>query len=122
MCTYISSISSLDNHLRGDGFALSNSLLNLLGSFPSSYIFGALSDLYESKLSKELVENNKHYVYAWFTCMAYNYVGVILIIIAGCFRFKIKGDLSSNPEEEIENIEGIDISSSTTSKDLISDQ
>ena len=115
-------ISSLDNHLRGDGFALSNSLLNLLGSFPSSYIFGALSDLYESKLSKELVENNKHYVYAWFTCMAYNYVGVILIIIAGCFRFKIKGDLSSNPEEEIENIEGIDISSSTTSKDLISDQ
>jgi MFS family permease len=119
-------ISSLDNHLRGDGFALSNSLLNLLGSFPSSYVFGSLSDLYKSKLSKEDVENNKHFVYAWTTCMAYNYVGVILIIIAGVFRFKIKGDLTSNPEEEIDKIENIGIRSNTLpdpeAKDTVSEE
>ena len=119
-------ISSLDNHLRGDGFALSNSLLNLLGSFPSSYVFGSLSDLYKSKLSNEDVEKNKHFVYAWTTCMAYNYVGVILIIIAGVFRFRIKGDLTNNPEEEIDKIENIGIRSNTLpdseAKDTVSEE
>ena len=110
-------IASLENHLRGDGFALSNSLLNLLGSFPPSYIFGALSDLIKSRIPKEEANNYSHYVYSWMLCMAYNYVGVILIIIAGIFRFRIKGDLSSNPNEELNEAENIGIDSETVSSE-----
>lgn len=110
-------IASLENHLRGDGFALSNSILNLLGSFPPSYIFGALSDFFKNKISEEETNNYSHYVYSWMLCMAYNYVGVILIIIAGIFRFKIKGDLSSNPNEELNEAENIGIDSDTVSSE-----
>ena len=41
--------------------------------------------------------------------MAYNYIGVIFIIIAGIFRFKIKGDLSTNLDEEINDAKNIGI-------------
>ena len=102
-------IASLDNNLRGDGFALSNSLLNLIGSFPASYVFGALVDLFENKLDEEDKNSNKNYVYAMIVCMGYNFVGVIFIIIAGIFRFRIKGDLSTNAEEEIKDTENIGI-------------
>ena len=102
-------ISSLENNLRGDGFALSNSILNLIGSFPASYAFGSILDLFEKNLSKEDVENHKHYVYTMMTCMAYNFVGVIIIIIAGIFRFRIKGDLSGETEEELQQGENIGI-------------
>ena len=77
-------------------------------------------------MSNEDVEKNKHFVYAWTTCMAYNYVGVILIIIAGVFRFRIKGDLTSNPEEEIEKIENIGVRSNSITdpetKDMVSEE
>ena len=110
-------IASLENNLRGDGFALSNSLLNLLGSFPPSYIYGALSDLIKRKISEEEVNNYTHYVYSWMFCMAYNYVGVIFILIAGIFRFRIKGDLSGNPEEELNEAENIGIDTETISSE-----
>ena len=110
-------IASLENNLRGDGFALSNSLMNLLGSFPPSYIFGALSDLIKSRIPKEEANNYSHYVYSWMLCMVYNYIGVILIIIAGFFRFRIKGDLSSNPDEELNEAENIGIDTDTVSSE-----
>jgi hypothetical protein len=31
--------------------------------------------------------------------MAYNFVGLLFVIIAGIFRFKIEGDLSETKEE-----------------------
>ena len=34
--------------------------------------------------------------------MAYNFVGLLFVIIAGIFRFKIKGDLSEDKKEEEE--------------------
>ena len=102
-------ISSLEKTLRGDGFALSNSILNLIGSFPSSYAFGALLDLYERKLSKEDVQNNKHYINTMITCMAFNFIGVIFIGVACYFRFKINGDLDTDPEEEMEDTENIGV-------------
>ena len=110
-------IASLENSLRGDGFSLSNSLMNLLGSFPPSYVYGALSDLFKSQLNEEDINNYQHYIYSWMICMIYNYVGVILIIIAGIFRFKIKGDLSSNPDEEIIDAENIGIDGETNSSE-----
>ena len=108
-------IVSLDNNLRGDGFSLSNSILNLTGSFPSSYAFGGLLDFYEKKLDKEDIINNKHYVYSMISCMAYNFAGVLFIIIAGIFRFRIKGDLSNTGDiEEIEEAKSIGIDRSST--------
>ena len=102
-------IASLENSLRGDGFALSNSLMNFLGNFPPSYIFGTLSDFFKSKINEEDAKIYKHYIYSWMVCMAYNYIGVIFIIIAGIFRFKIKGDLSTNLDEEINDAKNIGI-------------
>ena len=110
-------ISSLEKNLKGDGFALSNSILNLIGSFPSSYVFGALLDLYEKKLNKEDVQKYKHYTYAMITCMAYNFIGVVFIGIAWCFRMKIKGDLDTDPQEEIQDSQNIGIDSETEKKE-----
>ena len=108
-------IASLDNNLRGDGFSLCNSLLNLIGSFPSSYAFGALLDFYETQLDREEVNNYKHYINSMITCMAYNFVGVIFIIIAGIFRFRIKGDLSSTTNiEDLEDTDIIGVDRATT--------
>jgi predicted MFS family arabinose efflux permease len=95
-------ISSLDNNLRGDGFALSNSILNLFGSFPASYVFSLLSDIFEDIISEEKKKNYEQYRYAWMVSMGYNFVGLLFIIIAGIFRFKIEGDLSSDESEEKE--------------------
>ena len=97
-------ISSLRSKLSGDGFALSNSILNLFGSFPASYIFSILSDLFQKKLAQEKIEKYEQYRYAWMISMGYNFIGLLFIIIAGIFRFKIKGDLS-NEEMNVKMIE-----------------
>ena len=86
-------ISCLDNNLRGDGFSICNLLNNLIGSFPSSYIYSLLVDGF----IKEKEENR--YKYAWMITMGYNFIGLIYVIIAGIFRYKIKGDLSEEKEE-----------------------
>ena len=33
--------------------------------------------------------------------MGYNFIGLIFVIIAGIFRFRIKGDLSETKNEEL---------------------
>jgi hypothetical protein len=93
-------ISSLENNLRGDGFALSNCLLNLLGSFPPSYAFSMISDSIKENLNDEDRGHFEHYRYAWIITMLYNFVGLLFIIIAGISRFKIKGDLSKGENEK----------------------
>jgi len=98
-------ISCLDNNLRGDGFSFCNLLLNLLGSFPSSYTYSVLCDAFEDKGIKE------KYKYAWMITMGYNFVGLLFVIIAGIFRFRIKGDLSEdNKVEELNNGNNTDTS------------
>ena len=87
-------ISCLDNNLRGDGFSICNCLNNLIGSFPSSYVFSLLVDSF-----KEEPDEDK-FRYAWMITMGYNFIGLLYVIIAGIFRYKIKGDLSNNEEEE----------------------
>lgn len=89
-------ISSLDNNLRGDGFALSNSILNLFGSFPAAYVFSILSDISERNMSQEQKDTYCQYRYAWMYSMEYNLVGLVFVIVAGIFRFKIEGDLSGD--------------------------
>ena len=96
-------ISSLEKNLRGDGFALSNCLLNLLGSFPPSYAFSIISDSIYDNLNDEDRENFEHYRYAWIITMLYNFVGLLFIIFAGISRFKIQGDLSKEENEKKED-------------------
>ena len=94
-------ISSLDSSLRGDGFSLCNCILNLIGNFPASYVFSLLLDFFEEKVGEY-----KNYRYAWGFSMSYNFIGLLFIIIAGIYRFKIKGDLkvltSSNVKKGID--------------------
>ena len=86
-------ISSLENNLRGDGFALCNCLLNLIGNFPASYAYSILSDLLKDKFKKDEKES---LIYALVISMGYNFIGFIFIVIAGIFRFMIRGDLSKD--------------------------
>ena len=87
-------ISCLDQNLRGDGFSICNFLNNLIGSFPSSYVFSLLVDSFRDRPEEE------QYQYAWMITMVYNFIGLIYVIIAGIFRYRIKGDLSKNEEEK----------------------
>ena len=91
----------MDPNLRGDGFSLCNCFNNLLGSFPSSYAFSALVDAFDGKTEEE------QFSYAWMITMCYNFTGLLYVIIAGVFRYKIKGDLlgESNDKKELEEKE-----------------
>ena len=96
-------ISCLDNNLRGDGFSLCNLLTNLLGNFPSSYVYSLLVDAYapdSDKGKKEEDQSVDKYRYAWMITMGYNFVGLLFVIIAGIFRFRIEGDLSETKNNE----------------------
>jgi len=86
-------ISCLEQNLRGDGFSICNFLNNLIGSFPSSYVFSLLVDSFRDRPEEEQYQN------AWMITMVYNFIGLIYVIIAGIFRFRIKGDLSESKEE-----------------------
>ena len=104
-------IASLENNLRGDGFALCNCILNLIGNFPAAYAFSILSDLFIKSYNKDEVESFK---YAWGISLGYNFIGFIFIIIAGIYRFKIKGDLSN---DEIKNIDSTSFDKLSQSED-----
>ena len=92
-------ISCLEQNLRGDGFSICNCFNNLIGSFPSSYVFSLLVDAFSQKDEKD------RYKYAWMISMCYNFVGLIYVIIAGIFRYRIKGDLSETDAEKNKKIE-----------------
>lgn len=96
-------ISSLENNLRGDGFALCNCILNLIGNFPAAYVFSILSDLFKNNFDKNEIDSLR---YALGISLGYNFIGLVFVIIAGIFRFKIKGDLS---KDEIKNIDKEDL-------------
>ena len=87
-------IASLPKELKGNGFSINMFLLNGIGSFPSSYIFGLIADYFN------YLEESKKYRTAMMIIMFYNYLGLILIIIAGIFRFRLKGELGNNEENE----------------------
>ena len=93
-------ISCLDNKMRGDGFSFCNFLNNLLGNFPSSYIYSLLVDAFDKNDN-----STDKYRYAWMITMSYNFVGLLFVVIGGTFRFKIKGDLSEDTNNEAEETE-----------------
>ena len=95
-------ISCLPNELKGNGYSICLFFLNALGNFPSSFVYSIIADLFGQK---EDSTDQKKYRAAMMVTMYYNYVGLALVIIATIFRFKIKGNLGSDKENEKEKVE-----------------
>ena len=93
-------ISCLDNNLRGDGFSICNLLNNLIGNFLSSYVYSLIVDAFALEDKEEDAKYTEKYRYAWMITMGYNFVGLLFVVIAGIFRYRIKGDLSENETNE----------------------
>ena len=89
-------IASLPKELKGNGYSINMFFLNGLGSFPSSYVFALICDFIRDNYD----ESNMRYRTTIRVTMFYNFFGLLLIILAGIFRFRIKGDLGSEPKEE----------------------
>ena len=89
-------IASLPKELKGNGYSINMFFLNGLGSFPSSYIFALICDFIRDNYD----ESNMRYRTTIRVTMFYNFFGLLLIILAGIVRFRIKGDLGSEQKEE----------------------
>lgn len=101
-------IASLPKKLKGNGYSINIFLLNLLGSFPSSYVFGLISD----GLQKHYPDEGVKYRKTMMISMLYNYVGLILIIFGGIIRLRLSRELENNEEEngkQFENNEGLGV-------------
>ena len=89
-------IASLPKELKGNGYSVNMFFLNALGSFPSSYVFALICDFIKDNFD----DSNMRYRTSMRIVMFYNFVGLLLIIIAGIFRFRIKGDLDIGQKDE----------------------
>ena len=89
-------IASLPKELKGNGYSVNMFFLNALGSFPSSYIFALICDFIQDNFD----DSNMRYRTSMKIVMLYNFVGLLLVIIAAIFRFRIKGDLDVGQKEE----------------------
>ena len=88
-------IASLPKELKGNGYSVNMLFLNAIGSFPSSYVFGLICDFIKDNYDS----SNMRYRTTMRIVMFYNFVGLVLIILAGIFRFRIKGDLGAENKE-----------------------
>ena len=71
--------------------------LNGIGSFPGPAIYSLIADL----IKKNKKDNDYSYLKkAMEITMYYNYVGLVLMIIASVLRFRIEGDLSNDNVSE----------------------
>lgn len=93
-------IASLPPHLKGNGYSVNMFFLNCIGSFPSSYVYSLICDFITDHYKGI---GNEYLQYSMRITMTYNYVGLILALFAGYFRFKIKGDLVVNAKIEEKN-------------------
>ena len=89
-------IASLPKELKGNGYAINMFFLNGIGSFPSSYVFALICDFIRDNYD----ESNMRYKTTMRIVMLYNFFGLLLIILAGIVRFRIKGDLGVEQKEE----------------------
>ena len=92
-------IASLPQELKGNGYSINMFFLNAVGSFPSSYVFGLVCDFIRDHFD----ESDMRYRTTMRIIMYYNFVGLLLVILAAIFRLKIKGDLGSQYIDVIDN-------------------
>ena len=98
-------IASLPKDLKGNGFSINMFFLNLIGSFPSSYVYGLIADYFKVH---DPEQKDMRYRTAMIITMYYNYFGLILAGIAGILRLNLKGELGSDMDEETKKIESIE--------------
>jgi MFS family permease len=103
-------LDCLSEKLKGDGFTITNFLLNLLGNCPSPFIFPFIKE----NLFKKDNERDRWNHALTFT-MTYNLVGTLCVCLGAFYRYKIK-----NIENNDENIE-IPMKKNISSKSLLSD-
>ena len=89
-------IASLPKELKGNGYAINIFFLNGIGSFPSSYVFALICDYIRDNYD----ESNMRYRTTMRIVMLYNFFGLLMVILAGIVRFRIKGDLGVEKKEE----------------------
>ena len=95
-------IASLPENLRGDGFSITNILLNLLGNFPASFAYSFLLDIFikENKGDKSLGHQS-----AMKSIMYYNFIGLISIIVSMIFRLRQDDNNSGKNKIIVDNEE-----------------
>jgi MFS family permease len=86
-------IVSLPENLRGDGFSITNILLNLLGNFPASFAYSFLLDIF---IKKNNGDKSLGHQDAMKYIMFYNFVGLISIVISMIFRLNQQDEESKD--------------------------
>ena len=90
-------ISALPNELKGSGYSVNMFFLNGIGSFPGPAVYSLIADFIQEN-NPDI--GNEYYRKAMEITMYYNYVGLVLMIIASVLRFRIEGDLSNDNVSE----------------------
>ena len=76
--------------------------LNILGSFPSSYVFALICDFIRDNYPEE---ENMRYRTTMRITMFYNFFGLFLIILGIIFIFRLKGEFGSSKNNKKEKEE-----------------
>lgn len=88
-------LASLPLEHKGDGFTVTNFLLNLIGNTPCTFVYPFFKDnVYKD--DKNIEDNGKNWPKAMNACMLYNFFGLGFILISTFFRMKLPEDLSQS--------------------------
>ena len=88
-------LASLSLEHKGDGYTITNFLLNLIGNTPCTFVYPFFKD-YVYKKYNNVEKNGKNWPKAMNACMIYNFVGLFFILISTFFRMKMPEDLSQS--------------------------
>ena len=88
-------LASLPLEHKGDGYTVTNFLLNLIGNTPCTFAYPFFKDYVYEKYNKQ-EKNGKNWPKAMNACMIYNFVGLGFILISTFFRMKMPEDLSQS--------------------------
>ena len=95
-------LSSLPKELKASGYSINVFFLNILGSFPSSYVFALICDFIRDNYPEE---ENMRYRTTMRITMFYNFFGLFLIILGIIFIFRLKGEFGSSKNNKKEKEE-----------------
>ena len=90
-------VACLPKELKGNGYSINMFFLNAIGSFPSSYVFALICDYINDHYPDQ---GDMRYRTTMRITMFYNFVGLVLIILGGFFRFKLAGELGSTENNQ----------------------
>ena len=89
-------LTSLPLEYKGDGYTVTNFLLNLIGSTPCTFVYPFFKDIVYKDYIDDYFNHGENWPKAMFACMCYNFVGLFFILISTFFRMKLPEDLSQS--------------------------